>query len=155
MNPALHHHRHEPSTTQTMMRTMTRTLQHDEPPPSPVGRKVGQRVRQICQVLQDIGPSGRASIRDHMPDIEPSNMGKYCARAVVMGLLTVEPGLGHKSNYSVYAAAPNWRERADQRGERVKAMEQRELVEREQAPKSCWSGISSIFQLGASGAQHP
>ena len=151
MNPAPHHHRHEPATT----RTMTRTLQHDEPPPSPAGRKVGQRVRQICQILQDIGPSGRASIRDHMPDIEPSNMGKYCARAVAMGLLTVEPGLGHKSNYSIYSAVSNWRELADTRGARVKAMEQREADQREQGPKSCWSGIGSIFQLGAAGAQQP
>ena len=113
---------------------------------APAGRgRVGQRVRQICQVLQDIGPSGRASIGDYLPDIDPRNVGKYCARAVAMGLLSVEHGLGHKANYSVYTAVANWRELADKRGARIAAA----TASTTATPKTRWSGIASIFQLGA------
>ncbi len=119
---------------------------------SPAGRRVGARVRQICQVLQDIGPSGRASIGDHLPDIEASNLGKYCARAVAMGLLSMERGLGHKANYSVYSVAPNWRELADKRGARIRAVTEqdaRHMAAIAAPAKTVWSGISSIFQFGA------
>ncbi len=119
---------------------------------SPAGRRVGARVRQICQVLQDMGPSGRASIAEHLPDIAPSNLGKYCARAVAMGLLRVEPGLGHKAHYSVYSVAANWRELADKRCARVKAITELEVRQAQALAtpaKTRWSGISSIFQLGA------
>ena len=119
---------------------------------SPAGRRVGERVRQICQVLEDIGPSGRASIGDRLPDIEASNLGKYCARAVAMGLLSVEPGLGHKANYSVYSVAANWRELADKRSARITVaagLEAQRDAAAAATPKTRWSGISSIFQLGA------
>ncbi len=112
---------------------------------APAGRRVGQRVRQICQVLEDIGPSGRASIGDYLPDIHARNIGKYCARAVAMGLLSVDHGLGHKANYSVYTVAVNWRELADKRSARIAAT----ATTTTETPKTRWSGISSIFQLGA------
>ena len=106
-------------------------------------RPIGQRIRQVCEHLEQYGPLGTSSLRDLMPDVERSNLGKYCSRAVGLGLLTVERGLGNRTNYSVWAVVPTWRELVDQR--------RTTRIKPEQAPppSTRWTGISSVFQIGA------
>lgn len=76
-------------------------------------RTPGKRIRQACEVLEKFGPMGASSLCDHIPDVQPSNMGKYCSRAVGLGLMTVERGLRNRSNYSIYTVVPNWKEFAE------------------------------------------
>ena len=116
------------------------------------GRPAGHRVRQICQLLHDIGPSNRATIGQHVRDIQARNVAKYCNRAVAMGLLHAEQEMGPKGLRFVYTVAANWRALADQRSARVMAIAAREAAcaaALATTPKSRWSGINSIFQLGA------
>ncbi len=116
------------------------------------GRPAGHRVRQICQLLHDIGPSSRATIGENLTDIQARNIAKYCNRAVAMGLLHAEQEMGSKGLRFVYTVATNWRALADQRSARVMAIAVREATHAAAlatTPKSRWSGINSIFQLGA------
>ena len=119
------------------------------------GRPAGQRVRQICQLLQDIGPSNRATVGAHLSDIQDRNIAKYCNRAVTMGLLSAELEIGRNGKRFVYTVAANWRALADKRSARIEAIADREAAcaaALASTPPSRWSGISSIFQLGAQAA---
>lgn len=106
------------------------------------GAPVGQRIREACELLQKMGPASASELCEHLDDAEASNVGKYCSRAVGLGLMTVKRGLDGKRPYAIFTVVPNWREVADLR--RTTAM-------KAPAPArlSRWNGVSSIFQMGA------
>lgn len=92
---------------------------------------ISKHISAICEVLEARGPMGVSALCD-LVDIERTTMSKQCRRAVGLGLMTVENGLGNQYNYSVFSVRPDWREKTG----RPKS-------------KSMWGGISSIFQMGA------
>lgn len=53
-------------------------------------RPIGERIRSVCQVLEKTGPLGIAGLRKKFPEMEPSNLFKYCNRAVAHGLVDVD-----------------------------------------------------------------
>jgi hypothetical protein len=107
-------------------------------PASAAGAPIGQRIRDACALLERVGPSGANALCDHLTDIEPSNMGKYCSRAVGFGLMTVERGIRGRVQYSIFTVVPGWREIADQR----------RTTRPVQRHQSRWQGVASVFQLG-------
>jgi len=67
------------------------------------GRKVlGKRMREVCQVLQDHGPSKVAELQRHIGDIDRRNLYKTCNCLIAMGLITTALRDGCKANYKVY-----------------------------------------------------
>lgn len=107
-----------------------------------VGAPVGQHIRKICTVLEQIGPSATRALCDRIEEIEQYNMGKYCSRAVGLGLMTVERGLRGRVPFTVFAVVPGWR----------KIVEAREPVNERQQLRSCnWGGVASIFQMDNAG----
>ena len=108
------------------------------------GRSVGNRIREACQILETHGPMGSRSICDRMADVSPENAGKYCLRAVGLGLMTVERGRQSKYNYSVFTVVPNWRDLVDKRRTtRLPAPKPRNPIQRG------WAGIRSVFGMSA------
>lgn len=105
------------------------------------GPAIGRRIRDVCALLEEIGPSGSLSLCDHIDDVEPSNMGKYCARAARQGLVTVSFGVRGRVKYSIYTVVPGWREIADMRMPIAKKPERHEPTR--------WRGVASVFQIGA------
>lgn len=108
--------------------------------PCRTGPPIGQRIRSACELLEQVGPSGANALCDHLTDVEPSNMGKYCSRAVGLGLMTVERGIRGRVQYSIFTVVPGWREIADMR---------RTTAFRPSQQPSRWQGVASIFQMGA------
>jgi hypothetical protein len=106
------------------------------------GPNIGKRIREACEILEKLGPSGSRTLADHIY-IDPENMGKYCSRAVKHGLMTVERGLGSRSNYSIFTVVPDWREILARRDPKPKE------VKREVIHRTRWTGIASVFQMGA------
>ena len=108
-------------------------------------RPVGERIREACMTLEQHGPMGRASICDHLDGVKATHMGKYCARAVKLGLMTVDRGLNTMENYSVFTVVPEWRDIVDKRGSTKPAAKAPKPV----VKKTRWAGISSVFHMGA------
>ncbi len=113
--------------------------------PHRTGPPIGRRIREACALLESIGPCGATALCDHLTDVEPSNMGKYCSRAVGLGLMTVERGIHGRVKYSTFTVVPGWREIADMRRTTAPKPAQRQ--------SSPWLGVSSIFQMGALAVQ--
>lgn len=102
------------------------------------GRPVGERIRALCEMLESQGPSGIVKLRSLMPDVERSNLWKYCTRGVGLGLMKVDRQTGQ----SIFTAKPGWREIADTR-------RTTKLLRPQPRPKATqWTGISSVFQMG-------
>lgn len=108
------------------------------------GAPVGQRIREACELLERLGPASASEICEHLDDVEASNVGKYCSRAVGLGLMTVKRGVDGKRPYANFTVVPSWREVADLRRTTAGKTAQPSPVK-----KSRWNGVSSIFQMGA------
>jgi len=110
-------------------------------------RPIGARICAICEHLEAHGPAKLSTLQTLMPDVERSNLGKYCSRAVGLGLLTLERKTDVWKNRHVWTVVPNWRELVQlRRTTRIKPL---------QRPKPAngprWKGISSVFQMGTMG----
>ncbi len=103
------------------------------------GRPVGKRIRQVCQILQNHGSNGIRRIQHHMPEVQATNISKYCRRAEAMGLVTRKL---NDDGFAVYTVKPNWEALIDEDSESPL----RHQPEPDKPTK--WTGISSIFQLG-------
>jgi hypothetical protein len=83
---------------------------------------------------------GIAGLLFFMPHVKRSNLGKYCSRAVKLGLLTVD----RRQRRQAWTVVPNWRELIEQRRTtRIKPIEQTPP-----AKQTRWNGVSSVFQMG-------
>lgn len=67
-------------------------------------RPIGDRIRLVCQVLEKTGPLGIAGLRKKFPEMEPSNLFKYCNRAVLLGLVDVDDS----GTRRIYAVKQDW-----------------------------------------------
>lgn len=103
-----------------------------------MGRKAGQRIRDICEQLEQSGPQGISELRAAFPEVERSNLGKYCSRGIGLGLITAET-YAYRRTFTV---AHDWREIADRRRTTKEAVQ-------ETAHTSKWYGVNSIFSIGA------
>lgn len=93
-------------------------------------------------MLEQHGPMEAPLLRKHLPHVETSNLGKYCSRAVWLGLMTVERGMRDRNKYAIYKAVDNWRDLADMRRTTKQVIETVPVV-------SKWNGINSVFSMGA------
>lgn len=50
---------------------------------------IGQRVIEVVRAAQPLGGATAWEIAVQLPHLEPTNVGKYCARAVSLGLMEV------------------------------------------------------------------
>jgi hypothetical protein len=106
------------------------------------GRPIGERIRDLCEHLDAKGPQGISTLREKFRDVERSNISKYCSRAVGLGLLTVERKTGARENRHVWTVVPEWRELIEQRRTtRIKV--------EATAKRTRWTGVSSVFSMGA------
>lgn len=103
-----------------------------------MGRKAGHRIRDICEQLEQSGPQGISDLRAAFPEVERSNLGKYCSRGIGLGLITAET-YAYRRTFTV---AHDWREIADRRRTTKEAVQ-------ETAHTSKWYGVNSIFSIGA------
>ena len=104
------------------------------------GRPVGNHIRNICAVIEEIGPAGARDLQPHLPEIEASNMAKYCSRAVGLGMMTRAMAKRGEVKYSVFDVVPGWEVIAGQRRTpKLKPMP--ELF------KSSWQGVNSVFSI--------
>lgn len=102
------------------------------------GRNIGQRILDMCAMIEECGPSEIKLINARLGGVETSNAGKYCSRAVCLGLMTVERGMNGKCKYAIYSIVPGWREIANAR----------RTTKPISIPRSMWHGVASIFQIG-------
>ena len=107
------------------------------------GRPVGERIRSICAFLDVEGPMVVSDLLALMPEEDRTNLSKYCSRGVGLGLLTVERNTGVQKNSNLWDVAPGWREMIGQRRTtRIK-------LDQVPARRTGWSGVSSVFGMGA------
>ena len=114
--------------------------------------RVGARILEVCEILEELGPVGSGDVAQAMAlredgnKVGNANTGKYCARAVSMGLVTVDKSpIGNSSHYNVYTVAPDWRERIKGKSAYVK---QAKPYQRPAPKRGVFSFVSSIFQVG-------
>lgn len=113
-------------------------------------RRIGLQTRQICELLEKIGPSGTAEIGRNFPGVESSNLRKRLNKAVDYKLLTVCVGEGHLSNFSLFSAVVDWKEIADKRAAQPKVSKPKPR-KKPDVPSvvTQLTGVSSVFQMGA------
>jgi len=106
------------------------------------GRPVGARIREVLEITEARGQANTTEIRLAMKGyVESANVGKYCSRAVGLGLLTAD----RTQHPIVYSPMPGWRDLIDARPP------SRRLPEPKKEPVSrpAWSMANSVFALGA------
>ena len=104
------------------------------------GRPIGDRIKDACEVLERIGPASTRAICQHLPDVEQSNMAKYCSRAVGLGLMGVERGKRSRVNFTIFTVKPDWRVTVEERGTDLPKPEP-------DIRESKWFGVSSVFSM--------
>lgn len=106
-----------------------------------MSRPVGNRIRQVLEIVDAAGPSTVREILSCLVGVEVSNASKYCRRAVSMGLMQAVP----EPAPTRFAAAPGWRERLAPRKHRTRTT----------TPPAPAAGVTqksppnSVFALGA------
>lgn len=113
-----------------------------------MANKVGQNIRILLALLEKHGELSGAQMCQIDSTLDREQLGKYCSRAVGLGLATVKRGNRSRSNPDVFKAVPGWLEMADQR----KTTRLAPSKPKPTAPvltTSAWSEISNIFQPGA------
>jgi hypothetical protein len=100
-----------------------------------MGRKVGARIREVLEAVES-GATTKPQIHAKLErPIEPSNLGKYCSRAVGLRLMTVDRSK-HPMEFRV---EPDWRLKANESG-----TNKRPARKQYPAPR-----VNSVFALGA------
>jgi len=105
-----------------------------------MARTVGENIRAVLELLTEHGPMTGAQIAA-MCGIDREHLGKYCSRAVGLGLATVVHGNRTRVNPSVYTAVVGWEEMADKR----RTTRLPRPAAKAQLQPTVWSGVSSVF----------
>lgn len=115
--------------------------------------RVGERILEVCEILEELGPGGSGDVAKLMgltaegKIVGGANASKYCARAVEMGLLTVDKSpINNHSHYNIYTVAPDWRERI--KGKTKYAVRAKPYA-RPAIKRGVFSFASSIFGLAS------
>lgn len=51
---------------------------------------IGSRIIEVCEIVDEIGPSNYWQVFEQMDECQATNAGKYCRRAVEYGFMTVD-----------------------------------------------------------------
>lgn len=106
------------------------------------GRPVGARIREVLEITEARGQANTTEIRLAMNGyVESANVGKYCSRAVGLGLLTAD----RTQHPIVYRVVEGWREAIDARPPSRRRPEPKP----QPAPQRTWRMANSVFALGA------
>ena len=106
------------------------------------GRPVGARIREVLEIAEQRGTANTTEIRLAMKGhVESANVGKYCSRAVGLGLLVAD----RSKKPIVYRAVDGWRDEIDARP----PSRRRPEPKRPPAPQRTWCNANSVFALGA------
>lgn len=85
---------------------------------------------------------GARDLLKHYPNMDSSMMGRYCIRAVGLGLMTREPAIRGRVHYSLFAVVADWRELAGKRKTtKLKPPKPRPVAQ------SKWHGVNSVFNI--------
>ena len=89
---------------------------------------------------------GSTAVCDYMQGVDKANVGQFCKRAARLGMMTVQQGLGHRGNYSIYTVVSNWRELAEPSWQKrpPKAAPKPRFV-----TKQGWAMVNSVFGMSA------
>ena len=69
-------------------------------------RPIGERITQVCETLQELGPSTVLQVAKVCTDIHKDNVRKYLSRATGFGLMT------HTDSHPMtYKVIPEWRDK--------------------------------------------
>lgn len=113
-----------------------------------MANKVGANIRIILAMLEKHGPLTGAQLCGLDATMDREQVGKYCSRAVGLGLATVKRGEGSRSNPSTFTAVPGWLEMADKRKTtRLQPVKPRNPVKQIVHQGHGWSSANSVFQF--------
>ena len=70
-------------------------------------RPIGKRIAEALGIVDEIGAANYRQVYERMDGVIVENAGKYCQRAVGLGLMTVDRSVYPKQ----YQAVPGWREK--------------------------------------------
>ena len=99
--------------------------------PNPPQRRIGNRIREVCELLERLGPCGRTEVADEM-DLDRHGVSMYFTRAEIYGLIV--------KNGRDYTVVENWRDLAGP------VAKQRPTVKPKPQPIR---RVSSVWELGA------
>lgn len=103
------------------------------------GRPIGGHIRNICTVLEEIGPANARTLMAHFPHVSRPNLHKYCTRAVVKGFITTHTSPCKYGATNIYTVVPEWRQLAEVR---------KPAAPKPQPKQSRWQGVNSVFSIG-------
>jgi hypothetical protein len=105
------------------------------------GRPIGTRIREVLEIADARGQANTTEIRLAMKgNVESANVGKYCSRAVGLGLLAAD----RTQKPIVYRAIEGWRDEIDAR-----PPSRRRPEPKAKPPARSWAMANSVFALGA------
>ena len=105
------------------------------------GRPVGARIREVLEIAEARGHANTTEIRLAMKGgVESANVGKYCSRAVGLGLLTAD----RTQHPIVYRVVEGWRDSVDARP----PSRRRPAPVAAPAPIRPWRMVNSVFSMG-------
>lgn len=104
-------------------------------------RLIGAKIREACEILEQSGPLSGAAMSRHMA-VVPQNAGKYCSRAVGLGLMTVERWEERNTRFAEYSIVEGWRDIADKR----KTTQATQTLPQK---ATRWAGVNSVFGMAA------
>lgn len=55
-----------------------------------MGRPIGARILQACEIIHKLGQCTARQIHQHMPEVDIENVHKYCSRAVGYRMANVD-----------------------------------------------------------------
>lgn len=106
------------------------------------GRPIGNRIREVLEITEQRGAANTTEIRLAMKGhVESANVGKYCSRAVGLGLLTAD----RTQHPIVYRVVEGWRQEIDARPPSRRRPEPKP----QPTPPRAWRMANSVFALGA------
>ena len=112
--------------------------------------RVGARIIEVCEILEELGPVCSGDIGKLMELTETgekANAYRYCQRALGMKLITViKSPIGNSRHYNVYTVQSDWRRRI--KGDNP-AVKQERPNPSPIAKRGMFSFAASIFQVGA------
>ena len=106
------------------------------------GRPVGARIREVLEIAESRGEANTTVIRLAMTGtVESANVGKYCSRAVGLGLLIAD----RTQKPIAYRPVPGWRVLIDA----APPSRRCPAPKPQPAPQRFWGMANSVFALGA------
>lgn len=73
-----------------------------------MARPIGKRIKQVLAIADALEGATATQIHAYLSTVSNQSVGKYCARAVSLGLLTVKKS-GKTGRFCTYWPAEGWR----------------------------------------------